>query len=57
MTIVRVLVNALLALERPTEAMTHLAPALAQHPDDARLWNANGIAADMMGDSAAAAQA
>uniref|UniRef100_UPI0013C49B4C tetratricopeptide repeat protein n=1 Tax=Desertibaculum subflavum TaxID=2268458 RepID=UPI0013C49B4C len=57
LAIVRVLVNALLALERPGEANAHLAPALAQHPEDARLWNASGIAADMMGDSTGAATA
>ncbi|HYE00465.1 MAG TPA: tetratricopeptide repeat protein [Alphaproteobacteria bacterium] len=55
--IARVLVNALLALERPDQAAARLAPVLAQHPDDPRLWNASGIAADMMGDSEAAAQA
>jgi Flp pilus assembly protein TadD len=55
--ITRVLVNALLALERPAQALAQLEPALAQHPEDARLWNARGIAADMMGDSEAAAAA
>lgn len=57
LAITRVLVNALLALERPSEAAARLAPALTQHPEDARLWNASGIAADMMGDSTAAAAA
>lgn len=55
--ITRVLVNALLALERPAQALAQLEPALAQHPEDARFWNARGIAADMMGDSEAAAAA
>ena len=55
--ITRVLVNALLALERPDQAAAQLAPVLAQHPEDARLWNASGIAADMMGDGEGAATA
>jgi Flp pilus assembly protein TadD len=55
--VTRALVNALLALERPAEAAAKLKPVLAQHPEDARLWNASGIAADMMGDSEAAATA